>query len=123
GGEPLKRASKLAGVRRDQSGTPAFRPSMRRRGYKIPTLACQLRQQTTPVATVGSISLFLMPPYPLSSCIGGDPHESTSFHSRLSNYCSLQRRSLCPCFEDTSRLRKGKNAVGRDHQEVLLTNV
>src|SRR5262245_56889955 len=36
------------------ASTPAFRPSMRRCGYKIPTLACQLRQQSPPVATFSS---------------------------------------------------------------------
>lgn len=92
---------------------PAIQAIARRCGYKIPTFG--LRQQTTPVATVGSISSLLMPPYPLSVPKSEETtHESASFDSRVEPYPGLHRNGFC-CGKASSQqgwLREGPHDVG-----------
>jgi hypothetical protein len=94
-------------------GYSEFGVPRRRRGYKIPTFS--LRQQTTPVATVGSISSLLMPPYPLSVPKSKETtHENASFDSRVEPYPGLHRNGFC-CGKASSHpgcLREGPHDVG-----------
>jgi hypothetical protein len=94
------------------AGYPAIQALARSCGYKIPTFG--LRQQTTPVATVGSISSLLMPPYPLSVPKSEETtHESASFDSRVEPYPGLHRNGFC-CGKASSHpgcLREGPHDV------------
>jgi len=96
-------------------------------GYKSqPWLsASQLRQQITPVATLGSTPLSTWCQVTLlnfaRSVSEETTHESLSFDSRLEPCRGLHRSCLCWSTKDRSRLQESGQDVGRGYQEVLLT--